>query len=234
MAGVVHVKDGSTWKALNFGGQKIWVKHSSTWKEPTGVFVKHSGTWKKVYPSDLEAWTTSNRPTAASRQTTDNPPNLSSNPSYIYTNILNANGRVRWDDRASTASSFGQYIRVSDFNWSPASQAGFEYGAVTRVEVTVEAEYIDAPPSGGSFRIGVHPQGTSTYKQSANLTGTNEVYTFDFTPAEWGISNADAGALHLNDNYFEVSALYNNATAGFDQETEIEDFQARIKYKYNS
>lgn len=234
MSGVINVKDGSTWKCLNFSSQKIWVKHSSTWKEPTAVYVKHSSTWKKVYPSDLTTDTASNFGTSAARETASNAPNLSTDGAYIYTNILGpANEEVRWSGVGSGGNE-GQYVRTWGFGWSPSLSAGFSYGAITRLKVTLEAQVkLGSIGAGDSYQIRVKPQKGSA-KDSANLTTSNAVYTFDYTVSSWGLSDADAGALHLDPNTvnsIQVRAVYDHT--GSDVEVSIEDCKALLTYKYN-
>ena len=233
MTGVVHVKDGTTWKCLNFSSQKIWVKDAGTWKEPTGVYVKDAGSWKKVYPSDLEQWTTSNLPTNSSQDSdSGHSPNLATANEYL--NLRTADANVDWADGVGLDA---QYVRGWSFGWSPTTSAGFAYGAVTRVEVTVQAEYINTPPAGETFDLSVGPQ-TATAKLTGTLTNVLTTYTFDYTVAGWsGLTNAEAGALHTSassSNSIEAIPIYDDITAPSSTAyVTIEDLKCRVKYKYN-
>lgn len=232
MAGVIHVKDDDNWKAVNFNGAKVWVKDAGVWKEPVGVYVKHSGTWKLVYPSTSESWTTSNRPTSVDRKTTSDPPNLTTDPSYQYTNLLSANSPVYWTGRAS--GNTGQWVRGWDFGWSPGSTAGFGYGAVSRIEITFRAGAFYVVESGKIFRIETKPrQGIAV--QTANLTTDLTTYTFDKSVSAWGLTAEEAGALHTSPSSadsIEVNAYYDNAT-GAVQDIGLRDLKCRIKYYHN-
>ena len=233
MTGVVHVKDGSTWKCLNFNSQKIWVKDAGTWKEPTGVYVNHSGTWKKVYPSDLEAWTSSNLPTQSSQDTSGTHlPTLATANEYL--NLLVADADVTWDDGNDSTPS--GYVRGWNFNWSPASSAGFDYGAVTRLEVTLQARYHNTPSAGDTYSLDVGPN-TGSSKSTGAVTSSITTYTMDYTIAGWGgVTDAEAGGLHTSPsstNSIEVSPVYDGAAPSDTAYIHIEDLKCRIKYKYN-
>lgn len=231
MAGSINVKHNGVWKSVNFGSQAVWVKHSGTWKEPSAVYVKHNSTWKKVYPVDSEAWTTSNLGTSSERKTLNDPPNLSTDPTYVYTNINSSNSPVRWSGRSN---SEGQYVRTWGFGWSPVTTSGFSNGAITRLEVSLRAAWIQVPGSGEYFRIRVTPSGGST-KESANISGpTLTTYTYDYTISDWGLTDSEAAALHSGSGKVQVAALYNNSTGFAFQEVEIRDVKARIKYEYVS
>lgn len=229
MSGAVHVKDGSTWKCLNFSSQKIWVNDGGTWKEPSAVYVKDSAAWKKVYPSDLEGWTTANTCSSSVSQSSSNQPQLVSN-------AITSGGIVEWSGRQA-GTSVGEYVRAYDFGWSPVTDAGFSYGAITRLEITVKARYTGTAPS-TYVKIGVSPQQTSNtpsdYELSSALTLVNTTFTFDLTVAGWGLSDADAGDLHLDptsNNSLQLVPAYN--TTGWDVTVKADTFKARIKYKYN-
>lgn len=232
MTGVVHVKDGSTWKCLNFNSQTIWVKDAGTWKEPTGVFVNHSGTWKKVYPSDLEAWTTANLPTNAEQDTSGTHlPTLATANEYL--NLLVADADVTWDDGNDSTPS--AYVRGWDFNWSPLSSAGFGYGAVSRVEVSLQARYHNTPGGGVTYSLDVGPQKT-TLKNTGSITGSLTTYTLDYTVAGWGLTDSNAGQLHTSPDTtdsIEVSPDYSTASPSATAYIHIEDLKCRVKYWYN-
>lgn len=232
MTGVVFVKDAGSHKCLNFGGQKIWIKDASVWKEPTGVFVKHSGTWKKVYPSDLETWTSSNLPTQSSQDTSaiHSPVLATANE---YQNLLVADADVTWDDGVSTTPS--AYVRGWNFGWSPLSTAGFAYGAITRLEIAVQARYHGPLTVGDSISFDIGPQQGTTYNSGA-VTTSLTTYTFDYTIAAWGLTAAKAAGLHSSPSSsasIQINPDYDVAAPSSTAYLHIEDLKCRIKYKYN-
>jgi hypothetical protein len=219
MTGVVHVKDSGSWKCVNFGGQHIWVNHSGTWKDPIGAYVKDGGTWKLVYPSLTETWTTAGYGDLIDIGNDGVSPtvDVASTPlSNVTTGAY-----IQWH----TGSGLGEWISVADFDWTPTTSAGFSYGAVSRVEVSFQAQC-----SSGTHYVKAGPQ-HATLKTTAALGTSWTTYTMDYTVAGWVLTDDEAGDLHLTPSHTDSIKIQPlQGTSGI---VYVKEIKARIKYYSN-
>ena len=233
MASVVYVNDGGTWKAMNFGVNKIHAKVAGVWEDmdvgSRKVYIKDAGAWMQAFPSDSITWTSYKTPTVADKESSG-VPNLSTDPSYIYTNIITASDPVGWKDRASLQS--GQRVHGSDFEWSD-DIPGKGHGAITRVRVTLEGKYIDAPNPGNSIRTNVSFEGSTLGAASAAFTGAYAVLTFDSPLSGWGLTDEEAEAIYDATGYGWIAGLYDNASDSSDKESVIKGYQVGLQYQHN-
>jgi hypothetical protein len=222
MSAVLNVKEAGAWKCMNFNGNDVHVKDGGVWVVPTTVRVKNGGVWVTVWPSTSTASTTANASTVVAAEATTAQPQLTS-----YT----ATG-AEWTGRSS---SEGEGVRFSDFNWSPTTTVGFTRGAVKTITVTFRAYQDRDPPVGRENTIRVRAKlGTGTYKESGPLTtGSYDSISLTGTPAAWGLTDEEAGNLHLTDAQLRVTPKYDNATLGSDTTVIVDTFKVQLEYYYN-
>ena len=237
MSGVCYVKSGGSWTDMNFtSGHSIWVKDGGVWEELTQagsrkMYVKKSGTWEQVYPSLTETWTTANLPTA-SAQGSYSASDYAFNGSYPYTNITSAATAVKWTGQVSTVSQrFGRELKGNTFGWSPSSTAGFDYGAIQRIEVTTAQSRID-PSNYPTTVLNVKP--TNGTAKSVTLDSIYDTLTFDYTVTEWGLDPDEAASLHDSPFFYielypETDPYVTSVVCNFT----VEDVKSRIEYKHN-
>ena len=221
MSAVLNVKEAGAWKCMNFNGNDVRVKDGGVWVTPTTVRVKDGGAWVIVWPSTSTASTTANASTAVTAEATSAKP-------QIVTYAVNS---AEWSGRST---SEGEGVQFSDFNWSPTTTVGFTKGAIKTITVTFRA-YQDAnPPSGSNFIRVRATTGSGTYMSSnALVAGSYQSQTLTGTPAAWGITDEQAGNLHLTDSAFRVTPKFNNATQGFDTTVIVDTFKVQLEYYYN-
>ena len=232
MSGVIVVNDGGTWKSPNFDGGAVYAKAGGVWESLAtagrAVFAKKSGVWEKVFPSASEAWTTSKlATTAASNENVNYNPQLSTDPTYVYTKLLTAAAEARWEGYSVGPPHYtAEGIDLSAYGWSPTTIAGFGYGAVSRLEVVATAKMNSSRSPADLMEI----QPFAGSKKSAAMTTGFVTYTYDYTTSAWGLANSAAGELHTANRRIRVSPYHFSPLS---KVTSVKDVKARIKYYYN-
>lgn len=223
MTGVVFVRHAGSWRCLNFNSQKIWVKDAGTWKEAQGVWVKDAGSWKKVFPSTTETWTALNLASNVRLSNTGVSPVL-----IDSINNATAGTPMSWDDGASAYPSNGEYINLYTWGWSPVTEAGIGYGAISRLNTSLVAKYVRdfGHPATTNHEMRVEWNNSDEFFTAA-LTTSNVTFSFDYTTSAWSLTDAQIGRFHttssLNDSLkvYAHQDIYGYIT--------VDDIKARIK-----
>lgn len=232
MSAVLYVKDAGVWTAINFNGNTVHVKDAGVWIDMDAgvgeVHIKDSGVWIQAFPSDSITWTSYKTPTVAGTSRSGTP-ELSTDPAYVYTNVITASDPVGWDDRSDP--TLGPSADGYDYEWSD-DVPGQGHGAISRVAMTFEAKYLDAPDGSNSLGVstGLRTNGSVS---TPDLTDSYAVFTFDRTITAWQISDEDAGDLYNGSKQTFLAGFYDNSSDSADKRVLAKGFQAKVQYKHN-
>lgn len=238
MSGVVYIKHSNNWIACNFGNVNIYVKDAGVWTIMTPsriVHVKDADSWKQVYPSLSSSWTDYKTPGTAEAGGFSIPV-LSTDPSYLVSNLATASAEVRWEDRDDDINNLGQDALGSDFGWTD-DIVGAHFGAIKRMAVTLASRYVGGKLPASQYRAGARSKDAGFVDNfTALLTGSFVTYTLDYVMGlgGWEVIDPDkAGDIVDGAGRIGGSIAYNNATESSDKEASLKEFQVKLQYDHN-
>jgi hypothetical protein len=197
MSGVIYIKDAGVWTSVNFpndGTDSMWVKDAGVWEELPNditakkVHVKDGGVWYQVFPSTSSSATSA---VLGSSVVQGSYVPIDFRAAHPYTKAITS-AEVGWEADSQTGD--GRTFTVSDFVWTPTTDSGFEYGAITSIEMTCSVIRYTVGGSDLDYKFKIDGGSTRSLSVTSGLWTAKSI---SGSPSSWGLTDQQAGDLHL-------------------------------------